>query len=120
VEADNLIKIIENDWNEYFSLKDLMNAKCHQQCTAEKNLVMDKNGTFKFKNVLVDFSKKYSMNVYCIMARVIHSCLLGYVINNFIALNTFMFYALGCSTNTCNTSHYVLLMFKGTHLVLQK
>jgi hypothetical protein len=61
-----IVKIIENDWKEYFSLEDLTNAKCrasaHHRRTAEKNLVMGKNGTFKFENVLADSSKEHLMD----------------------------------------------------------
>jgi hypothetical protein len=49
------VKIIENDWKEYFSLEDLTNAKCrasvHHCRTPEKNLVMGKNGGFKLETV---------------------------------------------------------------------
>ena len=61
-----IVKIIENDWKEYFSLEGLTNAKCrtsaHHRRAPEKNLVMSKNGTFKLETVLADTSTEHLMD----------------------------------------------------------
>jgi hypothetical protein len=61
-----IVKIIENDWKEYFSLEDLTNAKCqasaHHHRAPEKNLVMSKNGGFKLETVLADTSMEHLMD----------------------------------------------------------
>jgi len=61
-----VVKIMENDWKEYFSLEDLTNAKCracaHHRCPPKKNLVMGKNGAFKLESVLSDTSREHLMD----------------------------------------------------------
>jgi hypothetical protein len=62
-----IVKLMENGWTEYFSLEDLTNAKCralaHTRQTTDKNLIVGKNGTTNFKNVLADMSKEHLLDV---------------------------------------------------------
>jgi len=62
-----IVKLMENGWTEYFSLEDLTNVKCrasaHTRRTTDKNLIVGKNGTITFENVLADVSKEHLLDI---------------------------------------------------------
>jgi hypothetical protein len=58
---------MEGGWTEYFSLEDLTNAKCrasvHTRQTTDKNLIVGKNGTITFEDVLADVSEEHLLDI---------------------------------------------------------